>query len=90
MIPFAIKVLWFVLSITGERFLSIWDLEGVLVANARFLGMITCWVVLVRFGMAVKWMTGPLVYCVAATLLNGAFLLGTSSSVCLVERRWWS
>ncbi|TFK98499.1 hypothetical protein BDV98DRAFT_205686 [Pterulicium gracile] len=55
MIPFAIKVLWFVLSITG---------------------MITCWVVLVRFGMAVKWMTGPLVYCVAATLLNGAFLLG--------------
>ena len=85
MLPFALKVVWFVLSFTGMPRCYPHP-KSIIDALTHLKGLLSCWLVLGAFGRSVGASWGPFVYCVGCTILQGIFCLGEIASA--TNSRW--
>lgn len=73
MIPFGLKISWFILSLTGKFFF----LSGMRFYSLSVQkGLMGCWLSLWSFGRVVGTKWASVVYCVGTTLTQGSFCLG--------------
>ena len=80
MITFGVKVLFFVLSLTGMS--SHVDLTNLFLVFAisylsKLSGLFSSWIILYAFGRVVGQQWAPMLFCVGNIILQGIFCLGT-------------